>query len=191
MSQPQQQLQDLKQRMLKDETLPLKETATNLVFGEGSVNPKVYFLGEAPGRFEDLSGRPFIGQAGKLLEKLLTEIGLTREEVYITSILRYRPPQNRDPKPDEIESFRPYLDEEIAIIKPKIIATLGRFSLNKFLPDSKISQVHGIPHPITFNGLNTIVLPLYHPAAALRRREFFNVLQKDFLTLKQLIDSDL
>jgi DNA polymerase len=181
------QLSILKQKMASDQTLPLKDTALNLVFGEGSLNPKIYFLGEAPGRHEDETGLPFIGQAGKLLTKLIEQIGLKREDVYITSIVRYRPPQNRDPKPFEIEAFRPYVDQEIKILQPKIIATLGRFSLNKFLPDVKISQVHGKPHQIEFNGEQVIVFPLYHPAAALRRRQFKTVLEDDFNKLSNLI----
>ncbi len=184
-------LDQLKQQMAADTTLPLRDSATNLVFGEGSINPKIYFLGEAPGRFEDLSGRPFIGQAGKLLNSMLESIGIAREDVYITSVLRYRPPQNRDPKPDEIAAFKPYIDKEIAILKPKIIATLGRFSLNKFLPNVKISQVHGISHPIIFNGLSVVIFPLYHPAAALRRQQFKQVLKTDFQKLADLLSGQL
>ena len=183
----QQLLEKLKQKMAADSSLPLRETATNLVFGEGSPTPKIYFLGEAPGRFEDISGKPFVGQAGKLLEKMLEAIGLTREEVYITSIVRYRPPQNRDPKTSEIEAFKPYIDKELHIIQPKLIATLGRFSLNKFLPKAKISQVHGVPHPIIFYGFNTIIFPLYHPAAALRRIQLKITLVEDFKKLQNLL----
>lgn len=183
----QQQLTNLKQKMASDTSLPLRDTALNLVFGEGSINPKIYFLGEAPGRHEDETGLPFIGQAGKLLTKFIEQIGLQREDVYITSVVRYRPPQNRDPKPDEIAAFAPYVNEEIKILQPKIIATLGRFSLNKFLPDVKISQVHGTPQPITFNGMKTIIFPLYHPAAALRRREFKAVLETDFQKMSTLL----
>lgn len=181
-------LEALKQKMAQDETLPLKDTATNLVFGEGSVDPKIYFLGEAPGRFEDLSGRPFVGAAGKMLTKLLEGIGIDRSEVYITSVLRYRPPGNRDPKPEEIEAFRPYVDEEIETLEPAIIATLGRFSLNKFLPDVKISQVHGQPHRIDWHGQRIIIMPLYHPAAALRARKLKEALEQDFLKLRNLLD---
>lgn len=187
MSKKTDQLQKLKQKMADDKSLPLKDTATSLVFGEGSENPKIYFLGEAPGRFEDLSGRPFVGQAGKLLEKMLEQIGLTRQDVYITSVLRYRPPNNRDPKPSEIEAFKPYVDEEIKILNPRVIATLGRFSLNKFLPEAKISQVHGQPHTIKLNGNKVIIFPLYHPAAALRRGELKQVLEQDFHKLKSLL----
>ncbi len=170
--------------MANDKTLPLRETATNLVFGEGPADALVYFLGEAPGRFEDLSGRPFVGRAGKLLEELLESIGLTRDQVYITSVLRYRPPQNRDPKPEEIAAFAPFVDEEIKIISPKVIVTLGRFSLNKFLPDKKIGEVHGQVFDINFQGLKLKVIPMYHPAAGLRRKEILEILKKDFLVIK-------
>ena len=185
------QLTKLKQKMLTDLSLPLRDTATNLVFGEGNPNPQIYFLGEAPGRHEDETGLPFVGQAGKLLTKLIESIGLKRSDVYITSLVRYRPPQNRDPKPSEIEAFKPYLDQELNILKPKIIATLGRFSLNKFLPNVKISQVHGTPHPIIFNNQPVIIFPLYHPAAALRRQAFKQVLETDFVKLSSFLTKQM
>lgn len=180
-------LDALKQKALKDNSLPLKETANSLVFGEGSINPKIYFLGEAPGRNEDLQGRPFIGQAGKLLDKLFASIGLSREDVFITSVLWYRPPGNRDPLPEEIAAFKKYLDEQIKIIDPQIIVTLGRFSLNKFLPDVKIGEVHGKPQEINLNGKRVTVVPMYHPAAGLRNGKLLETLKKDFLILKDLI----
>lgn len=180
-------LQKLRDKIIADTTLPLRETATQLVFGEGDPNAAIYFLGEAPGRFEDLKGRPFVGQAGKLLDKLLAEIGLKRDEVYISNIVRFRPPANRDPKPEEIAAFLPYVDEEIEIIKPKVIVTLGRFSMNKFLPDAKISTVHGIPHPIEFKGIKVVIMPMYHPAAALRSGKLYQILKEDFLKIKSLI----
>lgn len=179
-------LKNLKTQVLKDKNLPFKNTANNLVMGDGSINPKVLFLGEAPGKFEDLSGKPFVGQAGKLLDKLLQSINLKREDVFITSVLMYRPPKNRDPKPDEIKSFEPYLDELIKILNPKIIVTLGRFSLNKFLPEVKISKVHGQPKKINWQGLDLTILPLYHPAAALRRGSIKEVLEKDFQKILEL-----
>jgi uracil-DNA glycosylase len=180
-------LDQLRQKMASDKNLPLRETATNLVFGEGSTDPKVYFLGEAPGRKEDETGKPFIGQAGKFLDTLLKGIGLNRADVYITSILRYRPPNNRDPKPSEIEAFKPYIDEEIRIIQPKIIATLGRHSLNKFLPGAKISQIHGQMQEIEWDGRKIIIFPLYHPAAALRIQSLRAVLASDFKKLSDLV----
>lgn len=182
-----QQLDRLKKQILKDSNLPFKNSANNLVFGEGSLNPKILFIGEAPGRFEDLSGRPFIGPAGKLLDKLLEGINLKREAVFITSILMYRPPKNRDPKPGEIEAFAPYIDKLIEILNPEVITTLGRFSLNKFLPGQKISGVHGQPKKITWHGKNITIVPVYHPAAALRQTRFKDTLIKDFQILKRFI----
>lgn len=179
-------LQNLKNQILADITLPLRDSATQLVFGEGDPNAKIYFLGEAPGATEDRLGRPFVGSAGKLLEKLLHSAGLTREQVYISNTVRFRPPNNRPPTPSEIAAFLPYVDQEIQIIKPKIIATLGRFSLQKFLPDAKISQVHGQLQNITWHDLNLTILPLFHPAAALRRKEFKLALEQDFQKLAQL-----
>lgn len=181
------ELLKLKGKMLADKSLPLKDTAANLVFGEGNPDAKIYFLGEAPGRMEDLSGKPFIGPAGKLLSKLLESISLKREDVYITSVLRYRPPQNRDPMPSEIEAFRPYVDREISIIGPKIIVTLGRFSLNKFLPDVKISAVHGKPQKINWQGKGIIIIPMYHPAAGLRSGAILETLKKDFQVIKDVL----
>lgn len=173
-------LQKLKEKEEADPTLPLKDSAHTLVFGEGNPDADILFLGEAPGKNEDLTGRPFCGQAGKVLDKLLESIKLNREDVFITSVLHYRPPDNRDPFPQEIESFSPYIDKEIEIIDPKVIITLGRFSLNKFLPDVKISQVHGKPQEIQWHGKKVIILPLYHPAAALRRGSIMEILKEDF-----------
>lgn len=183
------QLDKLKNQILKNPNLPFKETANNLVFGEGNSTPKVLFLGEAPGRFEDLSGRPFVGPAGKLLDKLLESIGLKRGDVFITSVLMYRPPKNRDPKPDEIESFKPYLDQLIKILDPEVIVTLGRFSLNKFLTDVKISKVHGKPQKINWQRKQITIVPIYHPAAALRSTKLKNTLFEDFKILSQYVFS--
>jgi uracil-DNA glycosylase family 4 len=167
--------------------LPLKETATNLVFGDGNPDADVMFIGEAPGKNEDLQGLPFVGSAGKILDKLIESAGLTRDQVYITSVLRYRPPKNRDPKPSEIEAVAPFLDEQIKIINPKIIATLGRHSLKKFLPDAKIAQVHGTPQKISWQGMDLIIFPLYHPAAVIYNRGLNKTLQEDFLKLRDII----
>lgn len=180
------QLEKIKQAELKID-LPLKDTATHLVFGSGNPNAKIIFLGEAPGRFEDLSGLPFVGQAGKVLDNLLQEINLKREDVFISSVLHYRPPNNRDPKPEEILAFEPFVDQTIEIIQPKLIVTLGRFSLNKFLPNQKISQVHGQPHQIKWKNLNLTILPLYHPAAALRKGSLKQTLTSDFQQIKSFL----
>jgi uracil-DNA glycosylase family 4 len=170
---------------LRKESMPLKETATNLVFGEGNPESKVVFIGEAPGFHEDRLGRPFVGVAGRLLEKLLNSIGLKREDVYITNMVKYRPPENRDPLPSELDSFGPYLDQQLEIINPEVIVTLGRFSMTKFLPGVKISQVHGKPTRKN----NRIIMPLYHPAAALRNGAVLRELEKDFLTLPKVLEN--
>jgi uracil-DNA glycosylase len=182
-----QKLEDLKKRMQEDKTLPLRDTATQLVFGEGNPDTKVYFLGEAPGFYEDRDGRPFIGQAGKLLDKLLESINLKREDVYISNVVRFRPPENRDPLPEELAAFAKYVDEEIEIISPKVIVTLGRFSMNKFLPDVKISQVHGKVEFVKFHDKDLIIIPMYHPAAALRAGAIMEQLKKDFLTIEKVL----
>lgn len=184
----QDQLKDLKQRMKEDETLPLRSGATQLVFGEGNPDSKLYFLGEAPGYYEDKEGRPFVGQAGKLLNKTLEEIGLSREDIYISNIVRFRPPANRDPEPAEIVAFQPYVDEEIAIVGAPIIVTLGRFSMGKFLSNVKISVVHGQPRRIEWNGKSLVVMPMFHPAAALRSDTVMKEFREDFKKLPKLIE---
>lgn len=183
------QLNNLKKTMQDDPNLPLRQNATQLVFGEGDPDSKIYFLGEAPGFHEDRLGRPFVGQAGKLLDQLVQSIGLARDQVYISNIVRFRPPENRDPLPKEIEAFRPYVDQEIAIINPDIIVTLGRFSMNKFLPDTKISQIHGRIFDKTINDKQIKILPMYHPAAALRAGNVMEMLKNDFQKIKQVLDS--
>ena len=183
-----QKLADLKKRMQEDLKLPLREGATQLVFGEGNPDTKVYFLGEAPGYYEDKQGRPFVGLAGKLLDQLIIAIGLTREDVYISNVVRFRPPGNRDPEPAELAAFALYVNEEIKIIDPKIIVTLGRFSMGKFLPDVKISQVHGKAFKVDFEGKQVLVLPMYHPAAALRSTGVLNLLKEDFMLIKKALE---
>lgn len=174
--------------MKEDKNLPRYPGATRLVFGEGNPDTEIYFLGEAPGFYEDRLGRPFVGQAGKLLDRLLEQIGLRRESVYISNVVRYRPPNNRDPNPDEILAFQKYVDEEIKIIKPKIIVTLGRFALDKFLPGEYISRVHGKPRRITWQSLNVTIIPMYHPAAALRNSDFMRQLIADFKVIKNVLE---
>ncbi len=142
--------------------LPLRES--NLVFGEGSFDCEVMFIGEAPGETENRLVRPFVGRGGQLLDEMIKSIGWKREDVYITNIVKRRPPGNRDPLPEEIEAYKPYLARQIEIIAPKVIVTLGRFSMNYFLPDAKISRDHG--RAITIG--DRVIFPVYHPAAALR-----------------------
>lgn len=172
----------LKEELDTDSSLPLYGKA-NLVFGEGDEHPHVLFIGEAPGFHEDKQQRPFVGLAGQLLNKLLAEIAWPRESVYITNIVKRRPPENRDPTPEEIAAYTPYLTRHIAILDPKLIAPLGRFSMNYFLPDAKISRDHGK----LFKAHGRLVYPLYHPAAALRSTSVMEDLRKDFQKLPLIL----
>jgi len=149
----------------------LYKTRTNPVVGTGSLSARIVFVGEAPGYYEDMKGEPFVGKAGKVLDELLASIGLQRNDVYIANVLKCRPPKNRNPLPEEIQACTPYLDAQLALIQPEIIATLGNFSLayvfDKFgLPKDKISKIHGKVFTVsTIAGVQKIV-PLYHPAVA-------------------------
>lgn len=162
----------------------LCETAIQAVVGEGRLNSKIIFIGEAPGKNEDESGRPFVGRAGKLLTSLINnELGIDRGDVWIGNIIKHRPPKNRDPLPDEISACRDFLTKQIEIIEPQVIVTLGRFSFNYFVPDGKISIERG-----KFVDMGKFkVFPVYHPAAALRNRKFLNTLQSDFVVLSEYI----
>lgn len=154
--------------------LDIARSATNAVPGEGDPDAQIMFIGEAPGFNEDQQGRPFVGQAGKLLEKVLaSELDMDRNQVYITNIVKYRPPDNRDPFDNEIEACQQWLDRQIEIISPKIIVTLGRFSMAKFIPGVTISKVHGEARFVDFNGQRYIVFPMYHPAAGALKKESF------------------
>jgi uracil-DNA glycosylase family 4 len=175
-------LEALRKEILANASLPLAKIA-NLVFGEGDINAKIMFIGEAPGFHEDRLGRPFVGQAGKLLDKMLAMIGMPREKVYITNIVKRRPPENRDPFPEEIEAYKPYLQKQIDIIKPEVIATLGRFSMNYFLPLAKISRDHGYAKKMG----SLTIYPLYHPAAALRATSVLKELEADFRKMPDLL----
>ncbi len=181
-------LQDLKNKLQKQD-LPLKEVAANLVFGDGNPDSAVIFIGEAPGANEDLQGKPFVGRAGKLLDWLLQSIGQKREDIYITNVVKYRPPQNRPPKPSEIEVFAPFLKEEIQIVNPKIIVPLGRFAMEKFLLKQQISKVHGKVVKINWQGMDLQVVPMYHPAAALRSPAVRIQLEQDFEQIRRLLRS--
>ncbi len=180
-------LEKLKQQMQEDMTLPLRDQATQLVFGDGNPDAEIYFLGEAPGYHEDQQGKPFVGLAGKLLTETLTEIGIDRKDVYISNVVRFRPPQNRDPLPEELAAFAPYIDQEIEIINPKLIVTLGRFSMGKFIPDVKISQVHGNPRIVLWQGKEVLVMPMFHPAAALRAPAMMKMFKEDFKKIPTLL----
>ena len=151
--------------------------------GEGSLTADVMFVGEAPGFYEDQEGRPFVGRAGNLLNELLQSIGLRREDVYITNMLKCRPPNNRDPLPGEIAACTPYLDEQLQMIDPKVVVALGRYSFAKFFPGEAIGKARGRPR--RWN--NLLVYPMYHPAAALRNGNLRRALEDDFRALPALI----
>ena len=183
----QNELQKIAQEVERCQQCPLYKRATRGVSGEGNPEARMMFIGEGPGYYEDQKGIPFCGAAGKLLDELLDSIELDRKEVFIGNVVKHRPPDNRDPLPTEIEACRPWLDEQIAIIEPEIMVTLGRFSLGKFLPEARISRVHGRPQKIEFQGREIILVPMYHPAAGLRRGEILEDLKKDFLALEHLL----
>jgi DNA polymerase len=152
--------------------------------GEGPSNAKIMFIGEGPGFHENMQGRPFVGAAGDLLVELLDSIGIKREDVFITNVVKCRPPGNRDPAPEELKACNPYLDLQIQTINPSVIVTLGRFSMARFIPYAKISEIHG--QPIRVKGM--LVVPFYHPAAALHRPSLRSVVEEDFAKLPVLID---
>lgn len=190
-----QQLDEIIQRILQDDPTPaLREGATQLVFGDGNPDAEIVFVGEAPGKNEDLQGKPFVGAAGKFLDEMLGMIDLEREDIYITNIVKYRPPGNRDPLPDEKKSFLPYLQSQLEVIQPKVVVTLGRHSLNCFLPDLQISQVHGQPKRVRLSlkkdsddSVQVVILPLFHPAAALYNGAMRQTLIDDFALIPAII----
>lgn len=161
----------------------LKATATQLVFGTGNPDADLMFIGEAPGKNEDLQGEPFVGAAGKFLNEMLASIGLKRSDIYISNIVKYRPPDNRDPTPEEIAEFVPYLKRQIAVIRPKLVIFLGRHSMSVFLPELKISQAHG--QPVRKGG--QVYLPLFHPAAALYNGGMRDTLMEDFSLIPAIL----
>lgn len=177
-------LDAIQQQILDDKVTPeLAATATKLVFGDGNPDADLVFIGEAPGKNEDLQGLPFVGAAGKFLNEMLAMIDLKREDIYITNIVKYRPPDNRDPLPEEKSAFLPYLESQLEVIQPTLVVTLGRHSLNCFLPDLQISQVHG--QPKRYKGL--VYLPLYHPAAAMYNGGLRQTLIDDFAAIPAII----
>lgn len=165
----------------------LAKAATNLVMGDGNVNADIVFIGEAPGKKEDEQGLPFVGAAGKFLNEMLASIGLDRQDIYITNIVKYRPPNNRDPLPDEKKAFWPFLIRQLDVIEPKIVVTLGRHSMEHFLPDKKISQIHGEPKRVQFGERKLVIVPLYHPAAALYNGGMRETLLDDFTRIPKIM----
>ena len=161
----------------------LQHSRKKAVPGEGPANAEIMFIGEGPGFYENEQGRPFVGQAGKFLEELLVGIGLKREQVFIGNVVKCRPPSNRDPLPEELAACSDYLERQIQVINPKVIVTLGRYSMARFLPNAKISDVHGQ----SFRIKGRLVVPMFHPAAALHQPSLKSSVERDFARLPDLI----
>lgn len=182
---------------LKEETekanLPLKEGAKNIVMGKGSADAEILFVGEAPGANEDIQGMPFVGAAGKNLDKLLAEVGLSLENVYVANILKYRPPENRAPSPSEIKAHTPWLLRQIEVIKPKVICSLGNYATKFFLANGEVDKmdkqpgitgIHGKVREIDFLGMKIKLIPLFHPAAIIYNRKLIIEWDKDIEVVK-------
>jgi len=176
-------LNEINQQVSVCEKCELHFSRKTAVPGEGPAEAQILFIGEGPGFFENEQGRPFVGQAGKLLDSLLVEIGLERSKVYITNVVKCRPPGNRDPLPEELTACNDYLERQIAALQPRVIVTLGRYSMAKFLPTAKISEVHGQSRWVK----GRLIAPMYHPAAALHQPSLKPALVKDFQKLPEYI----
>lgn len=178
-----QQLQMLHRQINECQRCPLFKTAVHAVPGEGAVDAQIMFVGEAPGRNEDETGRPFVGRAGKLLTELIESLGVKRKDVFITSVIKHRPPKNRAPKTPEVVACRHWLDKQLAIIKPQLIVPLGRFGMEYFLPDATITTVHGT----LIRQNKWYLFPVYHPAYGLRGTRALQALKADFVQLKKVV----
>ncbi len=176
-------LTELYEEIAKCERCVLSQSRTTTVPGEGPESADLVFIGEGPGFHEDQQGRPFVGQAGQLLDQLLESIGLRREDVYICNMIKCRPPRNRDPLPEEVEACRSYLDRQLELISPKMIVTLGRISMERYFPGAKISHIHGQPRKM--GGI--IYYPMYHPAAALHQRRWLQVIEEDMSKIPHIL----
>ncbi|MFM8320800.1 MAG: uracil-DNA glycosylase family protein [Chloroflexota bacterium] len=180
---PEEKLAEVAQQAAVCTRCELHRSRKHAVPGEGPAAAEIMFIGEGPGFYENEQGRPFVGAAGKFLDELLAKIGMDRSKVFITNVVKCRPPNNRDPQPEELAACRVYLDLQIETINPKVVVTLGRFSMNHFLPNAKISSIHG--QVKTVNGRQ--VVAMYHPAAALHQQSLRPVIEADFLRLPELI----
>jgi uracil-DNA glycosylase family 4 len=177
------QLNDLDEQIRVCQKCILGRGRTNAVPGEGPAEAQIMFIGEAPGFHEDRQGRPFVGAAGQYLDELLDGIGLKRADVYITNVIKCRPPANRDPAPIELEACRPYLDRQIELIRPQMVITLGRFSMARYFPGASISRIHGQPKRVG----SMIYYPMFHPAAALHQPKWRSLVEEDFAKLPELL----
>ncbi len=180
-------LNDLGRQIAACQRCALAKGRTHAVPGEGNPNADIVFIGEGPGFHEDQQARPFVGPAGKFLDELLASIGLHRKDVFIGNVIKCRPPNNRDPLPGEIQACAPWLEQQLEAIKPKVIVTLGRFSMNRYFPGQSISKIHGQPRRV--NGV--LVVPMYHPAAALHQASLRRTIQEDFKRLPAILEAAL
>ena len=176
-------LSDLNQQIALCRKCDIARLRTKVVPGEGAEDAAIMFIGEAPGWHEDQQGRPFVGQAGQFLEKLLASINLKRQQVFIANVIKCRPPDNRDPLPTEIQNCRPWLDRQIELIKPKMIVTLGRYSMARYFPGKSISKIHGTAQKHD----NIIYYAMYHPAAALHQQSLRKDIEADMLKIPKLL----
>lgn len=182
-------LQAIADEIVANDVCPeLKAGATQLVFADGNPEAEIVFIGEAPGKKEDEQGVPFVGAAGKFLDEMLELIHLDRKDIYITNIVKYRPPNNRDPEPEEKKAFWPYLVRQLDVIQPKLVVTLGRHSMEYFLPNQKISAIHGQPKRTQFGERKQVIMPLYHPAAALYNGGMRETLLEDFSRIPAILE---
>lgn len=181
-------LEEWNKKMLTCTKCRLCEGRTQVVPGQGNLQAEIVFIGEGPGATEDIQGIPFCGASGKFLDELLDSIHLSRKDVFITNIVKCRPPKNRDPLPDEIDACRPWLDGQLTRLHPKVLCVLGRHSMGKFLPGKKISIVHG---KVFRQHDGVYIVPLYHPAVALYNGSMRDVLKKDFQVLKKIIEGNI
>ncbi len=172
---------------------PLHTGRTKAVPGAGPTDAEIVFIGEAPGFYEDQQGIPFVGAAGRFLDELLAQSGIDRERVFITNVIKCRPPGNREPEIAEVEACRAYLDRQLEIIRPQVIVTLGRHSMARAFPDEKVSQVHGQPRTVVdaASGTDLVYFPMYHPAAALHQPSLRSVVEADFVLLRQVLNGEL
>ncbi|HOU00575.1 MAG TPA: uracil-DNA glycosylase [Anaerolineaceae bacterium] len=180
------QLRTIREEILHCQKCPLAKGRKNAVPGEGPASVDVMFIGEGPGYHENQQGKPFVGQAGMFLDELLASADLKREEVFITNVVKCRPPDNRDPMPEELAACAHYLDEQIALLDPKVIVTLGRFSMAKFIENGKITQIHGKSHQVG----KRLIVTMYHPAAALHQPALRPALIEDFSKLRHLLGKE-
>jgi len=177
------ELSQLNQQIRQCQKCRLGAARTLAVPGEGPENAKIVFVGEAPGFHEDQQGRPFVGAAGQFLDQLLASINIARREVYICNVIKCRPPANREPQPDELQACRPYLDQQLALLKPKLVITLGRYSMELAFSGVSITRVHGIPKRVG----DLVFFPMFHPAAALHQPKYRSLIEQDMLKIPAIL----